>query len=367
MGRLGVGAFGLVTLERDRRTGRTYALKAVSKGYLASLKMEYSVINEKKILWLVDSPFVVRLLATYNGCEHVYFLLEAALGGELFTTYERNRLYGSESHARFYVACVVEAFVHLHEQHVIYRDLKPENLLLDARGYCKLTDMGLAKVSPGLTYTLVGTPDYMAPEVISNRGHGRAVDWWMLGILLFELLAGRAPFEAQSTEKTYELIKKGIDSVVFPPECQNHSQRLVRALCRHPPEARAQASQLREAAFFSGFDWHSLRALRLPPPYVPRVKGSGDLGNFRHCTGEDPPRIPYHDDGTGWDYGFEDDGGGAEEVSARGATSAAGPRAAHSSPGQGRGGFGLGAGTSSSPALRGCAPGAQGTWSRGGG
>merc|ERR1740133_538220 len=154
----------------DRRTGRTYALKAVSKGYLAQLHMEHSVLNEKRILKMVETPFIVRLLATYNGKEHVYFLLEAALGGELFTTYERLRLYGREEHAKFYVACVTEALAHLHERSIIYRDLKPENLLLDARGYCKLTDFGLAKVSPGVTYTLVGTPDYMAPEVIRATG-----------------------------------------------------------------------------------------------------------------------------------------------------------------------------------------------------
>jgi len=270
VGRLGVGAFGVVTLEMDRRTGRTYALKAVSKGYLAQLHMEHSVLNEKRILKMVDTPFIVRLLATYRGVEHVYFLLEAALGGELFTTYERLRLYGSESHAKFYVGCCVEALVHLHERNVIYRDLKPENLLLDARGYCKLTDMGLAKVTDQLTYTLVGTPDYMAPEVINCTGHNKTVDWWMLGVLLFELLVGRPPFEADTTEKVYESVRKGIEAVVFPPECRKASD-LVRALCHQEAEERIGANETRRNQWYRGFDWLALRACRIPPPHVPHV------------------------------------------------------------------------------------------------
>jgi cGMP-dependent protein kinase len=158
LGRLGVGAFGLVTLEINTRTGETYALKAVSKGYLQKLRMEYSAVNERRILKMVSSPFVIRLLTTYNGREYVYFLLEAALGGELFTTYEKHRLYGCEEHARFYLACVVEAFAHLHEKNILYRDLKPENLLLDRAGYCKVTDFGLARVTRDKTYSVVGTP-----------------------------------------------------------------------------------------------------------------------------------------------------------------------------------------------------------------
>lgn len=306
IGRLGVGAFGVVTLEVDRRTGRTYALKAVSKGYLAQLHMEHSVLNEKRILKMVETPFIVRLMATYNGREHVYFLLEAALGGELFTTYERLRLYGKEPHARFYVGCCVEAIAHLHERNVIYRDLKPENLLLDTRGYCKLTDMGLAKVTTSQTFTLVGTPDYMAPEIINCTGHNKSVDWWMLGVLLFELLAGRPPFEAETTEKTYEAVRKGINAVRFPPECKRATD-LVRALCHHEPEARICATETRRDQWFHGFDWQALRALKMPPPHTPHVRGPRDLANFRSCDQDEPPKVPYKDKGTGWDNDFEDD------------------------------------------------------------
>lgn len=218
------------------------------------------------------------------------------MGGELFTTYERLRLYGSEKHARFYVACTVEALAHLHERRVTYRDLKPENLLLDERGYCKLTDMGLAKVTNGLTYTLVGTPDYMAPEVINQTGHGRPVDWWMLGVLTFELLVGRAPFEAESDNERYEAVKRGIEAIVFPPSCRGDAAELVRKLCRHAPESRPKAIAVREHAWFRDFNWQSLRALSMDAPYKPRVRGPTDLGNFRRCE-EDPTFLPYEDRG----------------------------------------------------------------------
>lgn len=309
IGRLGVGAFGLVTLEADRRTGRTYALKAVSKGYLAHLRMEYSVLNEKRILKMLDTPFVVRLLATYNGREHVYFLLEAALGGELFTTYERLKLYGSEVHAKFYVACVTEAIAHMHEHNVIYRDLKPENLLLDVRGFCKVTDMGLAKITTQRTFTMVGTPDYMAPEVINNTGHTKFVDWWTLGVLLFELLAGHAPFESKTgnAQETYSLVKKGIEVVRFPSALRPEAQVLVRQLCHRVPEARMCTPKLRHERFFKKFDWPALCAQQMQPPLVPQVRGPRDLTNFRDCENEDPQAMPYQDTGSGWDQGFEDD------------------------------------------------------------
>eukprot|EP00747_Dinoflagellata_sp_TGD_P100234 gnl/TRDRNA2_/TRDRNA2_167978_c3_seq3.p1 gnl/TRDRNA2_/TRDRNA2_167978_c3~~gnl/TRDRNA2_/TRDRNA2_167978_c3_seq3.p1 ORF type:complete len:902 (+),score=144.27 gnl/TRDRNA2_/TRDRNA2_167978_c3_seq3:85-2790(+) len=310
IGRLGVGAFGMVSLEENIRTGKTYALKAVSKGYLAQLRMEHSVLNEKKILKMSSSHFVIRLLATYNGREHVYFLLEAALGGELFHTYELLRFYGSETHARFYCGCVVEALVHLHERSVVYRDLKPENLLLDARGYCKLTDMGLAKIVTSVTYTLVGTPDYMAPEVIACTGHTASVDWWTLGVLLYELLVGRPPFEANNTEMVYERVKQGINSVQFPPECEGTAGDLVRILCHANPESRSRPPELYQDPWFSSFDWEALRELRMPAPYEPVVRGPRDLENFRSCEGlENPPLMPYRpEEGrTDWDIGFEDD------------------------------------------------------------
>jgi len=140
--------------------------------------------------------------------------MEPALGGELYNTYKRKGFHGSEKHARFYVAGVVYAFEHLHSRHIIYRDLKPENLLITDTGHLKVTDMGLAKFLIGKTYTTCGTPDYFAPEVIQSSGHNHAVDWWTVGILTFELMSGNPPFEAPNPVKTYQLVVKGITEIV---------------------------------------------------------------------------------------------------------------------------------------------------------
>merc|ERR1719183_2388051 len=134
-------------------------------------------MNEKTILMMCDTIFIVKLYETYRTKQNLYFLIEAALGGELYATYHRKAMHGKEKHAQFYSAAVICAFEHLHERRIIYRDLKPENILLDGSGFAKLTDMGLAKFVVGKTYTTCGTPDYFAPEVISSTGHNRGVDW----------------------------------------------------------------------------------------------------------------------------------------------------------------------------------------------
>ena len=195
--------------------------------------MQDSVITEKNILFMTNSDFIIRLYETYNSKQSIYFLMEPALGGELYSMYQKKGFYGSEKHAKFYSAGVVCAFEHLHERHIIYRDLKPENLLLNEKGHLKVTDMGLAKFVIGKTYTTCGTPDYFAPEVIASTGHTHAVDWWMLGVLIFECMTGSAPFEAPYPMQIYakaplnELSKKHIIGI-FENRPDNNSGVIVR-------------------------------------------------------------------------------------------------------------------------------------------
>jgi len=312
IGLLGCGGFGIVTLEKCQATGNMFALKALSKGHIVQQRQENSTLNEKMILRMTQSPFLVRVAATFNGPQHLYFLLEPAMGGELFTVYQRNPFHGSEKHARFYVACVLRAFMHLHQRQIIYRDLKPENLLLDGKGYCKVTDFGLAKFVIGHTYTTCGTPDYFAPEMVLGLGHSQAVDWWTLGILLFELMTGDTPFSADDTIFIFRKVKQGIGVARFPSKAGPWAN-LVKDLCKEDPSERIAmrsggAKNVEEHPFFTAakFDWSALDSRSMPAPYMPKVKSTSDLDNFDASEADAPPEIPYKDAGTGWDADFQD-------------------------------------------------------------
>merc|ERR1740138_1000483 len=272
IGLLGCGGFGAVELWEHRTTKDTYAMKGLSKGYIVKTGMQDSVMNEKNILMMTNSPFIIKLYECYNGSQTLYFLMEPALGGELYATYNRKGLHGSEKHAKFYSAGTIYAFEHLHERRVIYRDLKPENLLLTEPGRIKLTDMGLAKFVIGKTYTTCGTPDYFAPELIASTGHTNAVDWWTLGILTFELMSGHPPFESAYPMQIYSKVMKGISKVPFPPKCQGNVEELVKSLCKKDPSDRLPmkkggAQKLKDHKWYSSFDWGAMEGGSLEAPY----------------------------------------------------------------------------------------------------
>jgi len=271
--------------------------------------MQESVMNEKNILMMTNSPFIIKLYATYNGSQTLYFLLEPALGGELYATYNRKGLHGSEKHAKYYVAGVVFAFEHCHQRHIIYRDLKPENLLFTEKGHIKVTDMGLAKFVIGKTYTTCGTPDYFAPEIIASTGHTNAVDWWMLGILLFELLSGHPPFESAYPMQVYSKVMKGISKVPFPAKCGGAAEILIKGLLQKEPSERLPmrtggVKNLKECKWYQGFDWNAMQSMELEPPYKPVVKSKTDIANFSARKEDMPKHVEYQDDGSGWDKDF---------------------------------------------------------------
>jgi cGMP-dependent protein kinase len=309
IGLLGCGGFGAVELWEHRTSKETYAMKGLSKGYIVKTGMQESVMNEKNILMMTNSPFIVRLFETYNGTQTLYFLMEPALGGELYSTYNRKGYHGSEKHAKFYAAGTVCGFDHMHQRRIIYRDLKPENLLLSSKGMLKITDMGLAKFVIGKTYTTCGTPDYFAPELIASTGHTNAVDWWTLGILIFELMSGHPPFESAYPMQIYSKVMKGINKVPFPPKCQGAVGDLIKALLKNTPCERLPArpggvKNLKDHKWYLGFQWDSFEATTMDPPYKPVVKSRKDIANFAARKEDMPRTIEYHDDGSGWENDF---------------------------------------------------------------
>jgi len=311
VGLLGTGALGAVTLVKDKQTHRHFALKAVSKGLIMQMQTPQAMQKEKLVLQTTRSPFLIRLAATFNTAYYLYFLMELALGGELYTIYRRHGLFGSAAHARFYAACTLRGLEHLHERHIIYRDLKTENLLLGNNGYCKLTDFGMATFTKGHAYTLCGTPEYMAPEVISCTGHSAAADWWSLGILIYECMEGETPFVAEDNICIFRKVRLGIEWVHFP-KAQAWAD-LVRDLCRQDPSERIPVRRggvrnVEQHPWFAGaeFNWGQHRCCMMDAPYIPELKNPEDLTNFDTALQEMPAQFEYDDPGDGWDEGFED-------------------------------------------------------------
>lgn len=307
VGVLGRGAFGFVSLEQDIATGELYALKAMSKGHIKQEGLTNMVSNEKAVMQLLHSPFVVDLLNTFVDERNVYLLLTPCFGGELFDVYaSHDEFFGSEMHARFYAACVAMGLDHLHSRRVVYRDLKLENCLLTLSGYCKLTDMGIAKVVVGKTYTVCGTADYFAPETLRQTGHNRAVDWWALGVMLFILMSGRSPFDAPDQMKIYRKIMKGFAKVNFPADCPELCINLIKALCQKKPEERLTMGSLgvqnyKDHSWYRDYHWNELVSHRIAAPYLPPGTEEEIIRKAATKNLENLPDIPYEDDGSGWD------------------------------------------------------------------
>jgi len=285
IGLLGKGAFGIVSLVFDKATDESYALKSIKKCQIVELGQQKHIVNEMQIMKVLSeepSTFLVNLVATYKDRLRVYFLLDVCLGGELFTILRHRRNF-PESTARFFAACVIEAFHFMHSRDVIYRDLKPENLVLDNNGYLKITDFGFAKECPEKTFTLCGTPDYLAPEIVTGQGHGKPVDWWTLGILLYEMTASFPPFYDEQPINTYRKIIKG--KVKFPRYFSEEVKEIIKNLLRVRPVKRlgilkGGTELIRRSKFYSGFDWQGLNNGKMEAPIKNKVKNPKDLSNF---------------------------------------------------------------------------------------
>jgi len=307
---LGVGGFGRVELVMIAGDGknRSFALKQMKKSQIVETRQQQHIMSEKEIMEESDCQFIVKLFKTFKDRKFLYMLMESCLGGELWTIL-RDRGNFDDSTTRFYTSCVVEAFDYLHSRGIIYRDLKPENLLLDANGYVKLVDFGFAKkLQVGRkTWTFCGTPEYVAPEVILNKGHDISADYWSLGVLMFELLTGTPPFTGTDPMKTYNIILKGIDAIEFPRNITPRAKELIKKLCRDNSAERLgyQKGGIRDIQkhkWFDGFNWEGLRQRNLQPPIIPSIQSHLDTSNFDEYPMDTDGTPP--DDVTGWDEHF---------------------------------------------------------------
>ena len=276
-----LGTFGAVSLVEDVATHETYALKQIRTSEADSS----SIARERSILAALDSPFCVRFFAEFvcKSQQSVFFLNEAVLGGELFRVLSGQRRFREEQ-ARFYGACVVCAFAHIHAKNVIFRDLKPENLLIGANGFLKLVDFSSAKRRDS-SCSLSGNAQYYSPEVITCEAQSFQTDWWTLGVFVYEMVIGRAPFRDDARVNMYEKILT--QNVNFPikPKMSRWGKDLITALLHKQPYKRLGAglkgaNDVKAHQWFADVDWQAMREQRAKAPFVPRIAHNKDLSNF---------------------------------------------------------------------------------------
>ncbi|CAL1543272.1 unnamed protein product [Lymnaea stagnalis] len=279
---IGTGTFGRVVLVRHKDTREYNALKVMAITQVIKLKQEIHIMSEKTILSTISHPFIVNLLWYHKDETFLYMLMEYVPGGELFS-YLRSQGKFSAPTSSFYASEILVALEYLHSHDIVYRDLKPENLLLDREGHLKITDFGFAKVVKDRTWTLCGTPEYLAPEIILSKGHNKAVDWWSLGILIFEMLVGYPPFYADNPLNIYEKIVAG--KIVWPKNIDLVAKDLIKKLLvldrtRRLGNMKNGADDIKKHKWFKGQDWKDVTGRKLKPPIVPELAYDGDTTNF---------------------------------------------------------------------------------------
>ncbi|KAG5679043.1 hypothetical protein PVAND_008643 [Polypedilum vanderplanki] len=303
---LGRGHFGKVILSQYRNTGEYFAIKALKKGDIIARDEIESLLSEKRIFEVANTmrhPFLVNLFACFQTEQHVCFVMEYAAGGDLMMHIHTDVF--SEPRAVFYASCVVLGLQYLHENKIIYRDLKLDNLLLDTEGYVKIADFGLCKEGMGFgdrTGTFCGTPEFLAPEVLTETSYTRSVDWWGLGVLIFEMLVGESPFPGDDEEEVFDSIVN--DEVRYPRFLSLEAIAIMRRLLRKNPERRLGSSErdaedVKRQAFFRGISWDDLLLRKVKPPFVPTIRSMEDVSNFdEEFTSEKPqltpPKEPRH-------------------------------------------------------------------------
>eukprot|EP00764_Aduncisulcus_paluster_P004501 gnl/Carplike_NY0171/1732_a2338_825.p1 GENE.gnl/Carplike_NY0171/1732_a2338_825~~gnl/Carplike_NY0171/1732_a2338_825.p1 ORF type:complete len:350 (+),score=61.70 gnl/Carplike_NY0171/1732_a2338_825:24-1073(+) len=285
---IGTGTVGRVRLTQYKKTGEFFALKSVHKKSLIALSQVDHILAELKVLQeITQHPFTLSLQASFQDSDYVHMLSEFVQGGELFSYLRRARKFPLEV-ARFYAAELATVLEYLHSKHIIYRDLKPENILLDKQGHIKLADYGFAKKIEDQTYTLCGTPEYLAPEIIRGSGHSFAADWWAFGVLIYEMLAGVPPFYGANTKQTYQKVLQG--RIHFPSSWDKTTVSFLRALL-NPNKAQRlgsiRATEVLKHPWFKGVEWRWLRVRMVRPPIIPRVTSPGDARNFDSYAEDD--------------------------------------------------------------------------------
>eukprot|EP00698_Gefionella_okellyi_P005112 TRINITY_DN14693_c0_g1_i1.p1 TRINITY_DN14693_c0_g1~~TRINITY_DN14693_c0_g1_i1.p1 ORF type:complete len:441 (+),score=98.79 TRINITY_DN14693_c0_g1_i1:75-1397(+) len=283
---IGKGSFGKVMQVRKKDTAVIYAMKILRKDAIIARNQVRNAKAERAILQKMNHPFLVGLKFAFQTEDKLYLVLDYVNGGELFFHLQKERRF-AEDRVRLYAAEIVCGLGFLHSKDIIYRDLKPENILLDQDGHVMLTDFGLCKEDvseTGTTHTFCGSPEYLAPEILRGEGYGKAVDWWSLGTLIYEMLVGLPPFYSQNVNLMYEKILKS--ELKFPPHLTPEARRLLTGLLERDPPKRlgsggGDMDEIKREPFFAGLDFDKVMARGYKPQFRPSLKtGETDTSNF---------------------------------------------------------------------------------------
>jgi len=307
---IGIGAFGRVELVRPiGDETRSFALKKMAKFRIVEQDQQEHIKNEKNLLMTLNNDFIVKCYQSFRDRQFVYLLLDACLGGEVWTMIQNQGPF-NERQSHFVIGCVIEAIDYLHSWGIVYRDLKPENLMTDDQGYVKLVDFGFAKKigHRNKTWTFCGTPEYVCPEILLNTGHDLTADLWALGCLIFELLSGKPPFSCKTGNQIeiYKNILGGIDALIFPERIQRTPRHVIKKLCRANPRDRLGAGkegleEIGKQKWLGALNWNALRGRTLISPIRQPYNGPSDARNFDMFSPEMTDTI---DETSGWDLDF---------------------------------------------------------------
>jgi len=275
---IGRGSFGKVFKVQKKDSNEVFAMKVLNKADVAERNEVTHARAENSILRKLNCPFLVHMHYAFQTSDKLFFVMDYVNGGELFFHLQKEGKF-SEDRVRFYVAEIVIGLEYLHSMGIIYRDLKPENLLLSAAGHIIMTDFGISKeglsCTDDRTSTFCGTPEYLAPEVLKQEQYSKAVDWWSLGTLMFEMLSGLPPFYTEDVQNMYFNIIN--TKLSMPKGTSEATQSLLSGFLEKDPNDRlSDPIKIKSHPFFAGIDWEKLYNKQIAPPYIPPVKDKMD-------------------------------------------------------------------------------------------
>ena len=282
---LGKGSFGEVLLVKLKANKKYYAMKILLKKQVKLRHQEIHTKAERDLMVKINCPFIVNIKFAFQDEYKLYIITEFMQGGEMFFHLHKEKKFSNEK-TRFYIVEIILAIEFLHKNKMLYRDLKPENIMVDASGHIKLTDFGLSKMfkkSKEKAFTICGTPQYLAPEILSDSGYDESVDWWSLGCVMYEMLVGKAPFRIpKGSYLTADLYKK---KITIPETITPEAKDLISKLLVPNPKNRLGhgkdgAKNIKDHSYFEGINWEDAWNRKLEPPLIPNLNSETDLSYF---------------------------------------------------------------------------------------